>query len=135
MPVIFWWYDGPVTRVLVVDDEPRVARALEFAFANSEVTLVPVTDASQVEPVAAADPPDAILLDIGLNTADGLDVCRRLKSDVRFQSIPVLLLSGQTDADTKAAGLAAGADDFVAKPFVPTELLARIEAQIRRRRP
>jgi two-component system phosphate regulon response regulator PhoB len=122
-----------MTRVLVVDDEPRVARALEFALANSDVTLVPVTDADQVEAVAAADPPDVILLDIGLRGADGLEVCRRLKSDERFESIPVLLLSGQTDAHTKAAGLAAGADDFVTKPFVPMELLARIEAQLRRR--
>lgn len=123
-----------MTRILVVDDEPRVARALEFAFSGSDVELVPVSDANQIEPLAAAERPDAILLDIGLKAADGLDVCRRLKSDQRFRDIPVLLLSGQTDASTKAAGLAAGADDFVSKPFVPTELLARINTQVRKRR-
>ncbi|HEY8951052.1 MAG TPA: response regulator transcription factor [Candidatus Dormibacteraeota bacterium] len=119
--------------MLVVDDEPRVARALEFALASSELELVSVTDAGQLEPAAAKDRPDAILLDIGLKSENGLDVCRRLKSDARFQDIPVLLLSGQTDAATKAAGLEAGADDFISKPFVPVELLARINAQLRKR--
>ncbi|MDE3074691.1 MAG: response regulator [Chloroflexota bacterium] len=122
-----------MTRVLVVDDEPRVARAIEFALSNSDVELVSLTDPAQVESVAAAQRPDAILLDIGLKTADGLELCRRLKADQRFRDIPVLLLSGQTDPGTKATGLAAGADDFVGKPFVPTELLARINAQIRKR--
>ncbi len=117
---------------MVIDDEPRVARALEFALANSDLQLVPVTDPSQVEALASANPPDAILMDIGLKTMDGLELCRRLKSDARFGGIPIVLLSGQTDAGTKAAGLAAGADDFVAKPFVPTELVARINAQLRK---
>ena len=122
-----------MTRVLVVDDEPRVARALEFALAGSGLHLVPVTQVSELEAVANADPPGAILLDIGLGSANGLDICRRLKADPNLRNIPVLLLSGQTDAGTKAAGLAAGADDFVPKPFVPTELLARITAQLRKR--
>ena len=60
-------------------------------------------------------------------------MCRRLRADPRFHDVPVLLLSGQTDAATKRAGFDAGADDFVAKPFVPDELLARIDAQLRRR--
>lgn len=118
---------------MVVDDEPRVARALEFALAKSELELVAVTDPQQLEPAVAAQRPDAILLDIGLKSANGLEVCRRLKNDDRFRAIPVILLSGQTDAATKAAGLEAGADDFIAKPFVPVELLARINAQIRKR--
>jgi DNA-binding response OmpR family regulator len=56
-----------------------------------------------------------------------------LRADPRFQDVPLLLLSGQTDAATKRAGFEAGADDFIAKPFVPDELLARVDAQIRRR--
>ena len=124
---------GAMTRVLVLDDEPRITRALEFALSGSDVELVALTEPGQLEAEAASRQPDAILLDIGLKDADGLAICRQLKADQRFRNIPVLLLSGQTDADTKAAGLAAGADDFVGKPFVPTELLARINAQLRRR--
>jgi len=105
---------------------------LEFALAGSGMEIMAVREAGAVEARAVADQPDAILLDIGLEQGNGLDICRRLKSDARFQAIPVLLLSGQVDAATKAAGFAAGADDFIPKPFVPTELLARIEAQLRR---
>ena len=120
-------------RVLLIDDEPRVSRALEYALAGSTLELLSVRDASNLDALASPSPPDVILLDIALVGEDGLDVCRRLRTDPRFRDVPVLLLSGQTDAATKRAGFDAGADDFVAKPFVPDELLARIDAQLRRR--
>jgi DNA-binding response OmpR family regulator len=125
-------YSLAMIRLLLIDDEPRVARALEFAVAGQDVEVAtiraPAEIAQQVRDVA----PDAILLDLGLVGADGLELCRQLKRDSRLGAIPVLILSGQTDAKTKAASFAAGADDFIAKPFVPTELLARIDAQLRR---
>lgn len=120
-------------RLLVIDDEPRVARALEYAFASSGIEVVSLNDAAGAADKAAEIQPDAILLDIGLKDFDGLAVCRSIKDDARVRDIPLLLLSGQADANTKAAGFAAGADDFVPKPFVPTELMARIEAQLKRR--
>jgi two-component system phosphate regulon response regulator PhoB len=120
--------------LLLIDDEPRVARALQFAVAGRDVRVstirVPADLARQVQDAS----PDAILLDVGLGDASGLDLCRQLKGDARTKSIPLLILSGQTDARTKAASFAAGADDFIAKPFVPTELLARVEAQLARGR-
>ena len=119
-------------RVLLIDDEPRVYRALEYALQGSGVEMRAVGDPSDVEAVAAAAP-DVILLDVALGGQDGLAVCRQLRADPRFREIPVLLLSGQIDAATKRAGFEAGADDFIAKPFVPDELLARIEAHVRRR--
>jgi two-component system KDP operon response regulator KdpE len=122
-----------VTRILLIDDEPRVSRALEFALQNRDVEVRSATDASNLDAFAAPDLPDVILLDIALQNEDGLEVCRQLRADPRFNAVPVLLLSGQTDAATKRAGFAAGADDFVAKPFVPDELLARMDAQVRRR--
>ena len=122
-----------MARVLLVDDEPRIARALEFALRNSDIELNSISDLQQLEDRIEQTRPDVILLDIGLGGADGLAECRRLKQDSRFADIPVLLLSGQTSPDMKAAGLAAGAEDFIAKPFVPTELIARIRAQIARR--
>jgi DNA-binding response OmpR family regulator len=123
-----------MTRVLLIDDEPRVSRALEYALANRDFELHAVNDAADLDALATPAP-DVILLDIALAHQDGLAVCRQLRADPRFQDVPLLLLSGQTDAATKRAGFEAGADDFVAKPFVPDELLARVEAQIRRRQP
>jgi DNA-binding response OmpR family regulator len=122
-----------VPRVLLIDDEPRVSRALAFALADRDVELRSVTNADDLDALASPETPDVVLLDIALVGHDGLEVCRRMRADPRFRDVPLLLLSGQTDAATKRAGLEAGADDFVAKPFVPEELLARIEAQIRRR--
>lgn len=118
---------------MVIDDEPRVFRALEYALTGSTLDLQAVRDASNLDALASPNPPDIILLDIALVGEDGLDVCRRLRADPRFHETPVLLLSGKTDAATKRAGFEAGADDFVAKPFVPDELLARIDAHLRRR--
>jgi DNA-binding response OmpR family regulator len=122
-----------VRRVLLIDDEPRVSRALAFALADHDVELRSVTNPDDLDALVSPEPPDVVLLDIALVGHDGLDVCRRMRADPRFREVPLLLLSGQTDAATKRAGLEAGADDFVAKPFVPEELLARIDAQIRRR--
>lgn len=119
--------------MLLIDDEPRVSRALAYAFGDREVDLQTLTSADDLDAVAANGRPDVILLDIALAGADGLSICRRMRDDPRFRDTPILLLSGQTDAATKRAGLEAGADDFVSKPFIPDELLARIDAQLRRR--
>jgi DNA-binding response OmpR family regulator len=120
-------------RVLLIDDEPRVSRALEYALAGRDFELRAVSDATDIDALATPQAPDVVLLDITLARQDGLEVCRRLRADPRFQEVPVLLLSGQTDAATKRAGFEAGADDFISKPFVPEELLARIDAHVRRR--
>lgn len=125
-------YSRAMIRILLIDDEPRVARALEFAVAGHDVELATITMPSAIEVQVAAIAPDAILLDLGFEGINGLDLCRRLKSDRLLGHLPVLVLSGQTDAQTKAASFAAGADDFIAKPFVPTELLARVTAQLKR---
>jgi DNA-binding response OmpR family regulator len=122
-----------VPRILLIDDEPRVSRALAYALSETNLEFQAVADASDLEALATPSPPDVVLLDIALVGQDGLDVCRQLRADPRFRDVPVLLLSGQTDAETKRAGFAAGADDFVAKPFVPDELVARIDAQLKRR--
>jgi DNA-binding response OmpR family regulator len=122
-----------MTRILLIDDEPRVSRALDYALADRDFELLAVSDATDLDALSMPQVPDVILLDIALAHQDGLEVCRQLRADPRFRDVPVLLLSGQTDAATKRAGFEAGADDFISKPFVPDELLARMDAQIRRR--
>ena len=120
--------------MLLIDDEPRASRALEYALDGHDFEVHALTDADQLDTLPAGGLPDVILLDVALGNRDGIAVCRQLRADARFERVPLLLLSGQTDAATKRAGLEAGADDFIAKPFVPDELIARIDAQLRRRR-
>jgi DNA-binding response OmpR family regulator len=122
-----------VPRVLLIDDEPRVSRALAYALSGTNLELETVPDVLDLDALTTPTLPDVVLLDIALVGQDGLEVCRQLRADPRFRDVPVLLLSGQTDAETKRAGFDAGADDFVAKPFVPDELLARIDAHLKRR--
>jgi DNA-binding response OmpR family regulator len=123
-----------VTRVLLIDDEPRVAKALAYAVSGRDIEITSETDPTRAVATATAAPPDAILLDIDLGRIDGLTLCRELKSAEATRHVPILLLSGHVDEETKAAGFAAGADDFVTKPFAPGDLIARVDAHVRRSR-
>jgi len=76
--------------------------------------------------------PDLILLDLTLPDVDGIDVCREVKSNFRFQSIPVIMLTARTSTEDKIIGFECGADDYITKPFEPQELVARIKALLRR---
>jgi DNA-binding response OmpR family regulator len=122
-----------MTTVLLIDDEARVGAALRFALSPHDVAVVQETTAAAGVDRARSEQPDCILLDVDLGGADGLAVCRLLKSDAQTARIPVLLLSGLVDAAATARGFEAGADDYVPKPFTPRELHARIQAQLRRK--
>ena len=113
-------------QLLLVDDEPRMARALEFALRGSDIELRSLSDPGKLESSLQESRPDVILLDIGLAGVDGLEICRGLKQHAQFGDIPILLLSGLTNAETKAAGLAAGADDFISKPIDAHILLRKV---------
>jgi DNA-binding response OmpR family regulator len=118
--------------ILLIDDEARVGAALRFALEPHGFHVEQVTSAAAGEARARDAQPDCILLDVSLDDADGLDVCRHLKSDPRTAAIPLLLLTGHVDPASVARGLEAGADDYVPKPFTPRELRARIDAHLRR---
>ena len=77
-----------MTRVLLIDDEPRVSRALEYALADRDFDLLSVSDAVDLDALATPQVPDVILLDIALAHQDGLEVCRQLRADPRFQDVP-----------------------------------------------
>jgi two-component system KDP operon response regulator KdpE len=116
-------------RVLVVDDEPAMLRALRI---NLRVRKYDVTtSATGQEALAEAGrrPPDAVILDLGLPDVDGIEVIRRLRG---WSQAPVIVLSGRTGPGDKIAALDAGADDYVTKPFSMEELLARLRAALRR---
>lgn len=120
-------------RVLVVDDEPAVRQALDRAlrFEGFETRLA--EDGTQALMVHAEDPVDAIVLDVAMPRLDGLEVCRRLRA--AGDATPILLLTARAAVNERVAGLDAGADDYLVKPFALEELLARIRALLRRSAP
>ncbi|WP_183095228.1 response regulator [Nocardioides stalactiti] len=118
-----------MTRVLVVDDEPQILRALRINLAARGYDVVTAPDGESAIAAARADLPDLVVLDLGLPDLDGVDVITRLRS---WTAIPILVLSGRTDSADKVDALDAGADDYVTKPFGIDELLARLRAMVRR---
>jgi two-component system KDP operon response regulator KdpE len=118
-----------MTRVLIVDDEPQIVRALRINLIARHYDVVVATDGAQALHATARDHPDLVVLDLGLPDIDGVDVIRRLRA---WSPVPIVILSGRLDSAGKVAALDAGADDYVTKPFSVEELLARIRAVTRR---
>ena len=118
-------------RVLVVDDDPAVSGALNRALRLEGYEVSVAADGPQALEEIAIRPPDAVILDIGLPTIDGLDVCRRLRA--ADNDTPVLMLTARDAINDRVQGLDAGADDYLVKPFALAELLARLRALLRRR--
>jgi two-component system KDP operon response regulator KdpE len=118
-----------VTQILVVDDEPQMLRALKINLQARKYAVSTAADGAEAIREAARTTPDAIILDLGLPDMDGVRVLETVRS---WSSIPVIVLSGRSDATEKVAALDAGADDYVTKPFAMNELLARLRAVLRR---
>jgi two-component system response regulator MprA len=118
-------------RVLVVDDEPAVRdslrRALELEGYDVELA---VDGETALERLERNGQPEAMILDVLMPGLDGLEVCRRLRS--AGNEIPILMLTARAEIDSRVAGLDAGADDYLSKPFALAELLARLRALLRR---
>ena len=122
----------PSVRILVVDDDPKMLSLMRrgLAFASYAVDLA--TDGEQALGLAREQPPDLVVLDIMLPGLDGLEVCRRLRTGA--PELPILMLTAKGRVPDRIAGLDAGADDYLVKPFDFDELLARIRALLRRAR-
>jgi two-component system response regulator MprA len=118
-------------RILVVDDDPAVSGALNRALRLEGYEVSVAADGPPALEEIAIRPPDAVILDIGLPTSDGLDVCRRLRA--ADNDTPVLMLTARDAINDRVQGLDAGADDYLVKPFALAELLARLRALLRRR--
>ena len=118
-----------MTRVLVVDDEPQILRALRINLRVRDYEVhVAATGAEALE-VAGRYPPDLVILDLGLPDLDGVEVIQGLRG---WTKAPIIVLSGRADSVDKVEALDAGADDYVTKPFGVEELLARMRAAVRR---
>ncbi|WP_433003434.1 response regulator [Kribbella sp. CA-294648] len=118
-----------MTRVLVVDDEPQIVRALEINLKARGYEVHTADRGSAALSTAGQYPPDLVILDLGLPDFDGVDVIRGLRG---WTMAPILVLSGRTDSTDKVDALDAGADDYMTKPFGIDELLARLRAVLRR---
>jgi two-component system, OmpR family, KDP operon response regulator KdpE len=116
-------------RVLVVDDEQSIRRAVGRALTARGYRVELATDGEEALAVAAAFQPDLVVLDLNLPALDGLEVCRQLRG---WSSVPILVLSVREDEPDKVAALDLGADDYLTKPFGIDELMARVRALLRR---
>jgi two-component system, OmpR family, KDP operon response regulator KdpE len=116
-------------RVLVCDDEPQILRALRVVLRDAGFDVVPAQTATEALDRAALQPPDAAILDLLLPDGDGIAVCESLRE---WSSMPIIVLSAVGEEDEKVRALEAGADDYVVKPFAPRELVARLQATLRR---
>lgn len=120
-----------MARILVVDDEPQIRRALRAALsAQAHEVVVAATGEEALDALALA-PMDLVILDLGLPDMDGAEVCTRLRE---WSQVPVIVLSVRDDERTKVLALDRGADDYLVKPFGAPELLARVRAHLRRAR-
>ena len=122
---------GTRGSVLVVDDEPTIAEVVARYLRRAGYVASTASDGAKAMDAAAALRPDLVVLDVKLPRIDGLEVMRRLRSEGRMRPA-VILLSGRTGELDRVIGLRAGADDYVVKPFSPAELVARVEAVMRR---
>lgn len=123
--------DDPGAVILVVDDEPRYVRWITVNLRASGYRVLTAADGQAALEAVAAERPDLVLLDIGLPVVDGLAVCRGIRE---FSTVPIIMLTAKAAEADKIAGLDAGADDYLPKPFGPPELMARVRAALRRAR-
>ena len=122
-------------KILVVDDEPAIREMIGFALSRAGFSYAEAADADQAETEILNSFPDLVLLDWMLPGQSGVDFIKHLRSDASTRSIPIIMLTARGEEDDRVRGLNNGADDYITKPFAPKELMARIEAVLRRVKP
>ncbi len=115
--------------ILVVDDEPKIVQVAKDYLEAGGLRVVTAYDGTDALAVFRRDKPDLIVLDLGLPDKDGIDVTRTIRKD---SNIPIIMLTARGEETDKLIGLELGADDYMVKPFSPTELVARVRAVLRR---
>lgn len=118
--------------IVIVDDEPDILELVSINLKKSGFKTAEFEDAGSMLEALSAKLPDLIILDLMLPDADGFDVCKQLKKDPDYSSIPIIMLTAKGDEMDRVLGLEFGADDYVVKPFSVRELIARVKAVLRR---
>jgi phosphate regulon transcriptional regulator PhoB len=131
--LIVWMTTG--TDVLVVEDEPDIRHLIAHHLEREGFRCREVSNGTEAIRAVRASTPDLVVLDLMLPEVGGLEVCRRLRNDPGTAAIPIIILTAKGDEVDRVVGLELGADDYVAKPFSPKELVARVRAVLRRARP
>jgi two-component system, OmpR family, phosphate regulon response regulator PhoB len=122
-------------RVLVIEDDPDVAEVIEVVLKNEGYKVSICHEGEEGLELARVEIPDVLLLDWVLPNLSGLEICRRMRRIPETQAIPIVMLTARAEEDDKIRGLDTGADDYISKPFSNRELVARINAVMRRARP
>ncbi|HEX7548206.1 MAG TPA: response regulator [Candidatus Methylomirabilis sp.] len=118
--------------ILIVEDEADIAELVKYHLVKEGFSARAVGNGTQALELIVRDHPDLIILDLMLPGKDGLEICRRLRSNSVTQSIPIIMLTAKAEEVDRIVGLEIGADDYVPKPFSPRELVARVKAVLRR---
>jgi CheY-like chemotaxis protein len=116
-----------IRTLLVADDEPQLIMLLQASMARGAFRVLTAADGLEALAVARREHPDVALLDGAMPMLDGFEVCRQLKSDPATRGITVIMLTARAEPGDRERGLAAGADDYMTKPFSPRDLLARLQ--------
>ncbi len=121
-----------MTKILIVEDEPGLVKLLEYNLGRQSYQTCVCMDGAKVMSLMEKECPDFVLLDWMLPNVSGADICRKIRRHVRFKNLPLIMLTARGDESDKVKGLSIGADDYMTKPFSIPELLARIQALLRR---
>jgi two-component system, OmpR family, phosphate regulon response regulator PhoB len=122
-------------NILIVEDEAALVELLTYNLQKAGFRTAVARDGDEAMLAVEETRPDLVLLDWMLPYVSGIEICRRLRRDSDTRDMPIILLTARSEEDDRVRGLEAGADDYVIKPFSPTELVARVRAVMRRTRP
>ena len=132
-PAVLAAYPKMPETILVIEDEEDVADLVRYHLRKAKYRVLASQNGAEGADLAAAEKPDAIVLDVMLPKLNGFEVTKRLRSDPRTAEIPILILSAKGETENRIKGLELGADDYLPKPFSPKELLLRLQALLRRK--
>ena len=124
-----------MTTILVVDDEPDIREVIRFALEGAEFRVVEAGHADDARRLLSTESPDLVLLDWMLPGRSGLELAEQLKQSPKTRAVPIIMVSARGEEEDRIRGLDTGADDYIAKPFSPREMVARVNAVLRRTRP
>jgi len=120
------------TRILIVEDDPDIAELVAHYLDKAGFASDRIVSGRDALAAITAKVPDLVILDLMLPQVDGLEICRIVRSDKKTAGIPIIMLTARTEESERIVGLELGADDYLAKPFSPNELVARVRALLRR---
>jgi len=119
-------------KIVIIEDEPDIIGLVTHYLEKEGYRVTAIRDGAKGLQQVKTDPPDLLILDIMLPEIDGLEICRRVRSDAKAAALPIIMLTAKGEETDRVVGLEVGADDYLTKPFSPKELVARVKALLRR---